>query len=804
MKVHSFGNLRAGAGLGALALSLYAATPADAQSARVAADSQNENELSDIVVTATRQSESLQKVPIAITALSGDVLERSNVTNLQNIAALSPGVQIQPQFKPGDAVFQIRGQIQSDSAPTIDPSVGVYFDDVYIARSAGSLFNLLDVARVEVLKGPQGTLFGKNTTGGAIRIVSNQPTHSFEGYVSGLYESFDRYRLEAVVNIPIGDTLAARFSGQYNRKTDGYGTNTFTGDPIDTDKTYALRGSLLWEPNDRLRVSIQGDYSRIDAGGIPAFLRYYVPANGPFTALNVALESGNGFNAAAGTAILQALASPHGTRNVGSDLRVATAQSYTFNPATGQFTYVGGTANPDTFTETWGAQANISYDLDFATLKSITAYRHVDARYAYDVDGSVYHIIDSLQTVKSKQFSQEFLLNGQVFSDSLNWTIGGIYFDEKPENNDRAIALAALSALSGSAGTETIARAKNTSYGAFAQGTYKLTDQLSITGGARYSVDERSFNATAFNRATTGTLTCAYTIANGLASLPTFRNPCNILQSKTFRQWSYSGSINYQIDPAKLVYFRTGRGYRAGGFNPRINAPEVVSSFEPEVVTDYEFGFKADWLNRTLRTNLAVFHSKGVDVQQTTNGLSSNGAAITLTQNIGKRIVDGFELEIVAKPTPFLSLDAGLAYLHARSKNPLTPDQRFVQLTAPWTWNMGVNVETPFSDRISGRLRVDLSVRDKMHDGNALRDGTNAIVKEGFYRDVTLLGARYTLEESNSGIELSVFGRNLTNQLYEARAYNISGLGIGIGNLAEPRVFGVELKVPFGAKRTSD
>jgi iron complex outermembrane receptor protein len=804
LKIRSFDRLAAGAACSAMALAASVAAPAWAQSTTTAPSASTSSPnagIADIVVTATRQSESLQKVPIAVTALSANALTQSNVTNLQNVAALSPGIQILPQFKPGDAIFQIRGQVQSDAAPTIDPSVGVYYDDVYIARSAGSLLDLLDVARVEVLKGPQGTLFGKNTTGGAIRIISNQPTHKFEGFIDGSYESFDHYRLQGVVNIPAGDTLAFRFAGEFNNKTGSYATNTFDNSDYDKNKTYAGRLSALWEPTDRLKILLEGDYSKIDAGGTPAFLRYYSLTNGPATALEAAVESGLGFNAVAGNALLQSVASAHGTRNVGSDLRDATAQSYTFDPATGQFTYVGGDPDPKSGVKTWGALANISYDMDFATLKSITAYRHVDARYAYDVDGSVYHILDSLQTVRSKQFSEELLLNGKALDDKLDWTVGGLYFNETPAESDQVVPLAGLSALAGSAGTVTIAHAKNKSYGVFGQGTYKFTDKLSVTGGVRYSIDKRGFDATAYNRATTGALSCLYTPANGLSLISAFQDPCDILQSKTFREVSYTGSLNYQIDPSKLIYFRTSRSYRAGGFNPRINAPEVVGSFKPEIVTDYEVGLKADWINHTLRTDIAVFHSDGSDVQETVNGISpTNGAAITTTENIGKSRVTGAEFSVTARPSSFLSFDAGLSYLHARSKNPNTPDVTFLQQVAPWTWNIGMNLDTPFSDDLKGHLRVDLSFRDKMHDGAPLRDpATNAIILEGFYRDVTLLGARYTIHEGHSGIELSVYGKNLTNQLYEGRAFNVGGLGIGIGNLAEPRVIGVELKVPFGA-----
>lgn len=789
--------LFAGVGLSTLGF----ATAAVAQSAEAGQSAPEAAQgVEDIVVTATRREQSLQRVPIAVTAASGASLVQAGVTNLQNISQIAPGVQIAPQFKPGDAVFQIRGQVQADTAPTIDASVGVYFDDVYVARSAGSLINFVDIERVEVLKGPQGTLFGKNTTGGAIRVMSKRPTHEFEGYGLVSYESYDRLKLEGVLNIPISDTLAARLVGQYDRKAGGYATNYVTGNKVDKNTTYFTRGSLLGEPTDRLTVLISGDYTHVRGNGLQQFLRYYVPENGPFTALEAAFESGLGFNAAAGTAILQGVASPHGTRVAGTDLRDATASSYSYNFATGDITATGGRADPRTRNTTWGVLANISYDFDFATLKSITAYRKVKTQIAYDVDGSEFAILDSNQGVRAKQFSQELLLNGKLLDNRLDWTIGGMYFDESPSSSDTVIPLGGVSSLSGLGGTTTIADARNTSWGAFVQATYNLTDALSVTGGARYSHDKRDFDASAFDLTPAGGSSCLYTVANKLATLPSFSAPCTISSAAKFNQWSYTGSINYQVAQNKLVYLRTSRGYRAGGFNPRINAPEVVGSFKPEIVTDYELGIKADWLDRSLRTNLAVFYSKGSDVQITANGISpTNGSATTIVQNIGKRKVKGFEADVIARPANFLTFNAGVAYLDAKSSNPLAPDVRYVELTPPWSWNVGATADMNLGTNLKGTARVDLSYRDKMHDSSTpLRNASGAIIYTGYYRDVALINARYTLHHEQTGIEFSIFGRNLTNEIYEGRAYNVGGLGIGVGTLAEPRVIGAELKVPFG------
>ncbi|TAL04715.1 MAG: TonB-dependent receptor [Rhodospirillaceae bacterium] len=769
----------------------------------------------EIVVTATRHEQSLQLVPIAITALTSAKLTESNVTDLRNIERLSPGIQIQQQFVPGNAVFQIRGQVQSDTSPAIDPSVGVYFDDVYIARSTGSLVNLVDVARVEVLKGPQGTLFGKNTTGGAIRLVSNRPTHDFEGYVDASYESYNRTILNGVVNLPIDQKVALRVAAQYEQKSDGAVTNAVTGKNIDHDRTYFARSSLLIEPTDALSVLLEGDFTQTTTGGLPAFLKAFVPGNDTSGAseLEVGIEKGLWNFTLAGVpaaiaggraVLLNSVLTADSASRTGSDLRDVTAPSFAFTGGPPQgLSFVGGNPSPMSRSKIWGLGANITYDLGIATLRSITSYRHTAYSAAYDVDGTSFYLLDSLQHVHSKQVSQELLLNGKALQDRLDWTVGGLYFDETPFESDKALPVAVESSLfTGTAGTTTNGDAKNKSWGVFGQGTYQLTQALSVTGGARLSKDQRSFVASAFDFHPNGSESCTYNAANGLSLLPIFSAPCSLSQSKKFSQWSYTGSINYQLDPSKLLYFRTSRGYRAGGFNPRINAPEVVGSFQPEIVVDYEGGLKADWLDRKLRTNVAIFHSLGHNVQQTVNGVSAtNGAAITTTKNIGSRVVNGVELESTVRPTSYLTIDGGLTYMHARSHNPAELDVTWVQLTPAWTWTVGGTADVPISDDFDGRFRLDLSYRGKMHDGEPLRDlATGGFLYVGEYKDIMLLNSRFTIHQASSGVEFAVYGRNLTNQHYEARETTISGLGIVIANRAESRVFGLEVKIPFGSR----
>lgn len=325
---------------------------------------------------------------------------------MKHVAQLSPGLQILPAFVPGNPTFQIRGQFQSDTAPTIESSVGLYFDDVNIARSAGSLANFLDIARVEVLKGPQGTLFGRNTTGGAIRIVSNRPTSDFEGYGKIGYQSFDKLTMEGVVNVPLTEGVAFRGAAQYIHKSGGAFTNGLNGKPIDTDKTFFGRGSLLVEPNDRLEILIQGDYTEVKAGGVGQYLKDFIVGNSAASALNNAARIGQPGNIAAGTAaILAEIASQQShPRTINADVRIVTADRVIYTPATAttpaSFSYVGGQMNPFNNYKAYGGAANASYDLGFASLRSITALRRVRYGSAYNLDGLGINIINKSYSTK--------------------------------------------------------------------------------------------------------------------------------------------------------------------------------------------------------------------------------------------------------------------------------------------------------------------------------------------------------------------------------------------------------------------
>jgi iron complex outermembrane receptor protein len=767
--------------------------------------------IADIVVTATRSNASLQDVPLAVSAFSNRQIEEAALVNVFSLPRIAPSLQVMSRFAPGNAVYALRGQFQNDTGPTLDPSVGVYFDDVYIARSQGGLTNFVDLERIEVLKGPQGTLFGKNTPGGALRLISKKPVDRFEGYGKLAYESFDRIVAEGVINVPLAKGVALRAVGQYNNKRDGYTTNVLTGKPIDHEKTITGRASLSLEPSPDFQILLQGDYTRIRSGGIPTFLTGFFPEAGPgaaAAALEAAAELGRPGDIAFGTAYLQDLARRYSADplHLEKDMRSVTASSATRNPD-GSVTLNGGQLDPFARVDIWGGSGTLEYALsDDVSLKSITAYRHLKQESAADFDGVPINLIKFHDSNKGYQLSQEIVLHGKALDAKLDWTAGGLYFRDKSVYNNRTTVLLSLAAApNNQLSAYPQPQGLNTSYGLFAQGTYKFTDALSFTAGLRYTIDRRRADVTTENIALDGSRSCGFTVANGIALLPSFEPPCLLKRKATFKEWAYTASLNYEFDADKMAYLRTSRGFRAGGFSGLVTDIINTNSFEPEIVTDYEIGLKADWFSRMFRTNLAVFYSTTSKPQQAI-GLVIDGKSVNVNINVGKREVYGVEAELVFRPNRFVSFDSSIAYTDAKLKNPNYPGLDFLTSIPKWTFNVGVNGDADLSPEFALRARADLSYHGNAYDNNAILAPTTApdapidVVAFAKYPSYALLGLRVSIEHKPTGIEAALYGTNLTDKLYYSRFTPVGGLGYTFASLAEPRVLGVSLKVPFGAR----
>jgi len=674
-----------------------------------------------IVVTARRREESLQETPIAISAFSAETLQERQIQQTQDLERITPSLQFKPagQLSGNTAasVVFIRGVGQLDPGAAVDPGVGIYIDEVYTGRSVGGTIEFGDIASVEVLRGPQGTLFGRNTIGGAILVRTREPEiGEFSGRGRFRVGSDDLYEGFAALNIPIADTMAARVSGGF-RKRDGYVIRVFDGLDLGNDDVVTLNGALLLEPSDRFSVSLRADYTKRDENGAP-FTFAGINENAPVPAI-VSVAAG-----CPGATIPFAPLTPgdprFGAPNVPliDDPRCANDFQ-----ALGDFVN-GGTAPVQSTSEVWGVSGTARLELtDDLTLKSITAFRSTESRGIRDADNTPFTIITTDVGGKSEQFSQEVQL--QYDRGIVSGIVGAYYFDE--DSDERAsIPLAfppsppvIASLLAGQPGSRDLqlSQLETRSLAAFGEVSVEVLDGLELTGGLRYTEDRKTYQGTVFN-------VFPETLPDP-DPLPTLAIPqggplyiFNTPNRETFSALTGSASIAYAFTDWLNGYLSYARSFKSGGFNTRYNAAppgNVPVPFDEETVDSYEVGAKLDFGDLSL--NLAAFQADYTDIQ-----LVFRQGAVPLLFNAGEARIRGFEAEASYRPFSGLTLDAAMSVLDDEilSITPVPGATATVQpgedlpLTPSFQANFGVAYEIPLDSRRTVTPRFNGSYTSKV------------------------------------------------------------------------------------------
>jgi len=787
------------------------ATPAWAQDSSAGAASSDQ--LTDIVVTARKVSENVQRVPIAITAYSGEELKKQNVRNLTDAALLTPGLQLAPaQTNTAAVLIQMRGQVQQDTLATIDPSVGTYVDGVYWARAYGLNASLVDVQSFQALKGPQGTLFGRNTTGGAILVNTNDPSFAdgLSGSLSGTYGRFNQQSLTAVLNVPVvSDKLAARFVYAGNRR-DGYVKEVNSGRTIGNVNDYTLRAKVLVQPTDSFRVLLSADKFHTDTFIDPGHLRYFSP-NG-LASLEAGLESlGSSACLADRLACIAA-----GNNVLQTDVGLGSSR-YSAS--------LTSTPESKLDAETYSATATL--DTSFGAIKAIGAYRTVDAFiFDSDNDGSIVKILDGSGTQayglynrqKMKQWSGELVATGKALDNKLDFALGAFLFHEYGRDGTPSSTVTELGKLSTGglrAITDSTANIDTKSIGFYGQTTYHATDKLSITTGIRWSEDKRGL----VSYGNTALVSPPSTVVTTICSFPV--QGCPFDRSAKFSGWAYTASLDYQATEDVLVYLKTAKGFRSGGLVLRgVGAvPPSLLPFRPEIVYSYEGGVKAELFDRRLRVNLAAYYTRSKDVQRNTTVVLNN-ATSTVTSNAGKVDIYGGELDFTAILGGGFRLSGSAAYTRPKyvsfiDFNGFDRRHEPFQLTPRWTASL--------SPQWSGNVGIgDLSLRvDAMYQSSQYN------YPQGFYQDATgawfdatsgaatsvadvngfneatidkqhvLVNANATLTVLDGKLDLTVWGKNLTDVADYANTLPITGLQFARVMYREPRTYGVTATVRF-------
>lgn len=700
-------------------------------SAEGAQDTQEAQEgVGVIMVTARKREENLQSTPISITAVGSEQLDAQGVTSIMKVQEFTPNLTFKniPSNSgvASNAAVYIRGIGQSDFAPGVDPGVGIYVDGVYQGRSVGGVFDMIDIDRVEVLRGPQGTLFGRNTIGGAVSITTAKPSNDFHGKADVKVGTDNRVNVRGMINMPLAESLFLKVSGGLFSQ-DGYVNAPNLGTELGNQDTKTARGVLLWEATPDLELTLSGDYMRDKNNGAPFVLvGFDLSAPNNFGALNNLLATGFG---ALGDCF---------------DAANATNPNCLNNQWLSRDTDF---SSRDTFSDikVWSTALTAEWDFtDNMTLKSISSYREVDALFAVDYDHTPIDVAYlSPDTFTQRQFTQELQLLGNALDGRLDYLFGLYYFSEKGKDIGPIDFNAVLAQSGGFYNYK--------SWAAFSQLTFKITDRLSLTAGLRYTEDRKKFLPDQFiieDRLgdlfgpANGTLVLSRCFVrsgppilppnvgctadpvlnpNGNRILPYVTVPSNA------ERLTPMVNLAYQWTPDIMSYVTFSQGYKSGGFTQRIFPPESsMPTFEPETVNAYEAGLKLTALDRMLRFNLAGFYTDYSEIQLLVDG-TPYGRLGPFYINAGDAEIKGFEAEATLAPGGgwLISGSAGLTdaqYTRLNNTVGLTLDSRF-NYVPKWTASGSIQNEMDLGDAGSLTPRVDWSYRSATFNNiNGLND----------------------------------------------------------------------------------
>jgi len=732
-----------GAAMSSPALSEAVEQPAPAADA--AADAAEAASSEDIVVTARRTAERLQDVPVAVTAVTGDAIEKRNMRTLADIQQATPSLNLTTQNAQGSkAAIGLRGQRQFNSGVTVDTSVGVYVNEVYTGRTSVDT-SLYDLESIQILKGPQGTLFGRNSTGGALIISTKKPGDYIGGYVRAQLEDPYAYVLEGAVNVPLGDGVALRVAGnrQYRR---GYtDVLNFLGRTDGRDR-YAGRATLSVETG-RLKMLFFGDYYRFDDSGTALFPLARDPNINGSTATRPAY--------------------------VAYDAAIAAARAGRFDEKRLTRSTVPLYARGRNY-----SASNVStYELtDSITLKNIIGYAATRDSNQTDVDGTDAPFVQSRGVSGQHQFSEEFQVQGKSFDRALDWIVGAYYFRES--GYDETFGSTFVDPNLTPVGSNIHFEATNTARSVFAHGSYLLPISVPahIFGGARVGNDRREATFLTGNITAAGGFTCAVAGAPALSGV--VGGECALTRSKSFDSTTWDVGVDLKPINDLLLYASVSRGFRTGGFNGRATTLPQQMPFEPETVTNYETGLKYGGFVGEMRTtlNVAAYHSLYSNIQLASNFLSSTGNLVTSIINAAKARINGIEVEASVRPVSPLTLSGYFSIV----------DAKYTQFVQPIA---GGGVQDLSANKFAGIPRTTAGgsvVWDVFENDSfgSLQANVNFRYSSGFeLQPINFAGGRIASSDVwNASLRLErAFGSNATLEVY---AKNIFDKTYGTGGFS--------------------
>lgn len=560
--------------------------------------------VSDIVVTAQRREERLQDVPLAVSALSAVSLERAQVSSTTSLMQIVPNLSGGQVSGAGSANnYSMRGLFNAETAATFDSPVGTYIDGIFMGRLNSSNFGLFDVERIEVLRGPQGTLFGRNTTGGAINIILRKPSSEFGGYVEGQIGNYDHKQIRGSIDLPLSDSIRTRFAGYYTRE-DGWAKNTRTGGSVNDHDGEGVRGSLSADITDTLKWDVAVDYSWDDQANISV------------------VKDGHKYRSQSGLGYLSALY---------PDKK-------------------GDIPGNSVINKTIGVTSNLSLEASIGTLEFITGWRKITSDWNVDYYNGTgpYGGYASVQHSTHEQFSQELKLNGEIVPGLL-YTAGLFYFHE--ENATNFSTVFTLASGFPFIDADRILYNDTNSMAGYAQFDLDLTPTITATVGGRYTIDDKDIHyRDNLNPRITTRISDNLLVAAGI--------PLNQSESKFTPRFVLRWKPNSDL----MVYASATRGFKSGGWNVRGTNAATLTDFGSETIWSYEVGTRASMFDRKLTFNLTGFYGQTDDLQISTASIGPNGAPQFPVGNYAGLKSYGFELESTITPVRALTISLGAGY----------------------------------------------------------------------------------------------------------------------------------------------
>jgi iron complex outermembrane recepter protein len=746
------------AGISVLAI---ATSPAFAQEKAMDA-----SPIEDIIVTAQKRAENSQSVPISIAAVTGKAVAELHAVTLQGLQGTVPNISL-GNFSntPNNAVIAIRGIGIIEPDPYAGNTVGIVTDGVPQFFSMGALLDLYDVERIEILRGPQGTLFGANTTGGVVNVVNAQPTSEFGGHVDASYGNYNHITIGGVVNAPLSDKAAARFSVSHDQRK-GWVTNVVDGSDMGRRNVTVFRGAVKLSPGDDFDATLSGEYDRA-RNGAPIVVAGDLPGEAEFVPAGV-------------QNMYVSPCLPAGSRCVAPD--------HYFSALKG----VPDQSDMDTYrgTLTMNARNTAAGDVT-----SITSYKKFKLFEFTDQDGTPLFLDDTRRQTRGWQFSQELRTDVHL-NDMIELLVGGFYMKTHYDHYQHfRIEFAAPGLFQ-----RNLQDQDNNSISGFAQAYITLSDKLRAQAGIRYTHEKTSMIAsTATSIALGGVTTFDGTAPNGTPNFDLGTAAAS--GSKSWNNTGWKVGLDYKVTDAVLLYTYWARGFKSGGFVGRIGIPDDIGPYAPEHVDTIEIGMKGDFLDKRLRVNIAAFTTSYRDMQLAQIYFKGSGASLVQGNtiiNAASSRIKGFETEVTAGLADGLTLTGSLAYLSAKySRFPfLLPSGAILDLSgkrlqnAPkWSGAIGANYEFPISDMLKGQAKLQYNfTSEKLL--TSIVDTRRASVQPQ-----KLLNANFDLL-INDNMQVGVYATNLFDKRYLNSVFDAVGT-LGLANYAPPRQWGISSKYNF-------